>query len=288
VEPDGEVVADIAMAVRQLRWLITGFNMAGIGYLHVSNDKKGPADRASCADAAESSVARGARVSPAPASREIPRGRGEVHPRPLPLGDSADSTIPAPPGVIREKAGGAGLAQIRDELGECRRCRLHEGRSNLVFGEGPHSPSLVFVGEGPGFDEDRLGRPFVGRAGKLLDKMISAIGLNRGQVYICNVVKCRPPGNRTPNPDEIAVCSPFLMRQLEALNPKAICALGACAAHTLLGADSPISQLRGKVHRWHGIPLVCTYHPAYLLRSPAQKAATWKDLREILRIVNAD
>ncbi len=177
------------------------------------------------------------------------------------------------------------LLRISGELTGCTRCRLHSGRTNLVFGEGSAKSGLVFVGEGPGFDEDRQGRPFVGRAGKLLDKMILAIGFDRDEVYICNVVKCRPPENRTPQPDETAACSPFLFRQIEALSPKVICALGLSAAQALLGSTRPISQLRGKVQFWRGIPLICTYHPAYLLRSPSQKAAAWQDLKEVIKLL---
>ena len=177
------------------------------------------------------------------------------------------------------------LLRISGELTGCTRCRLHSGRTNLVFGEGSAKSGLVFVGEGPGFDEDRQGRPFVGRAGKLLDKMILAIGFDRNEVYICNVVKCRPPENRTPQPDETAACSPFLFRQIEALSPKVICALGLSAAQALLGSTRPISQLRGKVQFWRGIPLICTYHPAYLLRSPSQKAAAWQDLKEVIKLL---
>jgi DNA polymerase len=179
------------------------------------------------------------------------------------------------------------LSRINIELTGCTRCRLHSGRTNLVFGEGSAKSGLVFVGEGPGFDEDRQGRPFVGRAGKLLDKMIFAIGLERQEVYICNVVKCRPPENRAPQPDEAAVCSTFLFRQIEVLGPKIICALGVSAAQTLLGNTRPISQLRGKVQLWRGIPLICTYHPAYLLRSPSQKAAAWQDLKEVVKLLRA-
>ncbi len=177
------------------------------------------------------------------------------------------------------------LLRISDELTGCTRCRLHSGRTNLVFGEGSAKSGLVFVGEGPGFDEDRQGRPFVGRAGKLLDKMILAIGFDRNEVYICNVVKCRPPENRTPQPDETAACSPFLSRQIEAVSPKVICALGLSASQALLGSTRPISQLRGKVQFWRGIPLICTYHPAYLLRSPSQKAAAWQDLKEVIKLL---
>ncbi len=177
------------------------------------------------------------------------------------------------------------LSRISEELNGCTRCRLHSGRTNLVFGEGSARSGLVFVGEGPGFDEDRQGRPFVGRAGKLLDKMIFAIGLERAEVYICNVVKCRPPENRAPQPDETAACSPFLFRQIEALCPKVICALGLSAAQALLGTTEPISQLRGKVRFWRGIPLVCTYHPAYLLRTPTRKASAWQDLKEVMKLL---
>ncbi len=170
------------------------------------------------------------------------------------------------------------LLVIREDLGDCTRCRLHPGRTTIVYGEGSPQARLVFVGEGPGFDEDQQGRPFVGRAGKLLEKMIKALGLKREEVYICNVVKCRPPSNRTPLPDEIETCSPFLFRQLEAIAPEVICALGACAAQTLLATTKPISSLRGKRHAWRGMPLICTFHPAYLLRNASQKASSWQDL----------
>jgi DNA polymerase len=196
--------------------------------------------------------------------------------------NSQDEVQPASASQTEEK-----LSRIADELTGCTRCRLHSGRSKLVFGEGSAQSGLVFVGEGPGFDEDRQGRPFVGRAGKLLDKMIFAIGLERREVYICNVVKCRPPDNRAPQPDETAACSPFLFRQIEALGPKVICALGMSAAQALIGSPRPISQLRGKVLHWRGIPLICTYHPAYLLRSPSQKAAAWQDLKEVIRLLRA-
>ena len=179
------------------------------------------------------------------------------------------------------------LAEIREDLGDCRRCRLHAGRTNLVFGDGTPEAELVFVGEGPGFDEDRLGRPFVGRAGKLLDKMIQSLRLNREDVYICNVVKCRPPENRTPGADEMDACSPFLFRQIEAIRPRVICALGLCAAQALLGRAASLGGLRGRCFMWRGIPLICTYHPAYLLRNPVQKGAAWQDLVQVSRILNA-
>jgi DNA polymerase len=197
---------------------------------------------------------------------------------------------PKPSGEVREPAtdqSAEKLSLIESELTGCTRCRLHSGRNKLVFGEGSADSGLVFVGEGPGFDEDRQGRPFVGRAGKLLDKMIGAMGLERREVYICNVVKCRPPDNRTPQPDETDACSPFLFRQIEALNPRAICALGLSAAQALLGNSRPMSQLRGKDLQWRGVPLICTYHPAYLLRSPSQKASAWQDLKRVIKLLTA-
>ncbi len=198
-------------------------------------------------------------------------------------GDSVRAPAPAGGDAAASEAGAAAgaLLQIREEIGDCRRCRLHSERGNIVFGDGSPEARLVFVGEGPGFEEDRAGAPFVGKAGKLLDKMIEAMGFRRADVYICNVVKCRPPKNRTPDSDEIAACTPFLLKQLEALRPGAICALGACAAQTLLKTSRSISALRGKTHTWRGIPLTATYHPAYLLREPAQKALAWQDLLEL-------
>jgi uracil-DNA glycosylase len=178
-----------------------------------------------------------------------------------------------------------GLSELRREIGDCQRCRLHQARTNLVFGDGSASARLVFVGEAPGYDEDRQGLPFVGRAGQLLNKMIQAIGMQRQEGYICNVMKCRPPQNRNPGADEVAACSPFLFRQIEAIRPNVICLLGAYAAHTLLETDLSISQLRGKRRHWHGIPVVATFHPAYLLRNPAQKASTWLDLMQVMELL---
>ena len=153
----------------------------------------------------------------------------------------------------------------------------------LVFGEGNPEADLVFVGEAPGADEDAQGRPFVGRAGQLLTKIIVAMGLKREEVYICNILKCRPPGNRNPQPEEIAACEPFLIRQLEAIRPRVICALGTFAAHTLLKSEAPISVLRGRFHSYQGIPLMPTYHPAYLLRNPGAKKQVWEDVQMIMK-----
>lgn len=178
-----------------------------------------------------------------------------------------------------------GLEAVRAELGDCRRCPLGGLRHQLVFGEGNPHADLVFVGEAPGADEDAQGRPFVGRAGQLLTKIIGAMGLKREEVYICNILKCRPPGNRNPQPDEITACEPFLIRQLEAIRPQAICALGSFAAHTLLKSEAPISALRGRFHRYQGIPLMPTYHPAYLLRNPGAKKQVWEDVQEIMKVL---
>ena len=181
-----------------------------------------------------------------------------------------------------------GLILAREELGDCRRCRLHTSRTQIVFGDGSSAARLVFVGEAPGFEEDRQGRPFVGRAGHLLDKMIQALGLKRSDVYICNVIKCRPPQNRNPQADEVAACAPFLLQQLEVIQPQVICILGTYAAQTLLQTRRPISQLRGKIESWRGIPAVATFHPAYLLRNAAQKASAWQDCRLILQMLRGE
>ena len=174
------------------------------------------------------------------------------------------------------------LDDIRADLGECTRCRLHKARTKLVFGVGNPKAELVFVGEGPGHDEDIQGEPFVGRAGKLLTQMIEAMSLRREDVYICNVVKCRPPENRLPDKDEIAVCSPFLLRQLAAIQPKVICCLGACSAQTLLATTQGISRFRGEWFDFRGSKLIATYHPAYLLRNPPAKSEVWKDLQKVM------
>ncbi len=177
------------------------------------------------------------------------------------------------------------LEDIRADLGECTRCRLHKARTKLVFGVGNPKAELVFVGEGPGHDEDIQGEPFVGRAGKLLTQMIEAMSLRREDVYICNVVKCRPPENRLPDKDEIAVCSPFLLRQLAAIQPKVICCLGACSAQTLLATTQGISRFRGEWFDFRGSKLIATYHPAYLLRNPPAKSEVWKDLQKVMAVL---
>jgi DNA polymerase len=176
------------------------------------------------------------------------------------------------------------LEELRAEIGDCRRCKLCEGRTQIVFGVGNPRSELVFVGEGPGRDEDLKGEPFVGRAGQLLTEIITkGMKMRREDVYICNVVKCRPPENRNPEPDEIAACEPFLMKQLELIQPHWIVALGTFAAQTLLKTKTPISRLRGNWHSYQGIKLMPTLHPAYLLRNPADKRLVWQDIQAVLR-----
>lgn len=175
------------------------------------------------------------------------------------------------------------LVQVREQLGECTRCKLHTGRKTIVFGTGDPQAWLVFVGEAPGADEDQRGEPFVGRAGQLLTRIIEAMKLTREQVYICNIIKCRPPGNRNPEPDEIAACEPFLIAQLQVIKPKLVCALGTFAAQALLRTREPISKLRGRFYDYHGIPLLPTFHPAYLLRNPHEKKTVWEDMKLLQR-----
>jgi uracil-DNA glycosylase len=190
--------------------------------------------------------------------------------------------ISAPPQVagavpVEERA--AALQAIREDLGDCTRCALHKGRNKIVFGVGNPAARLMFVGEGPGADEDAQGEPFVGRGGQLLNNMIAAMGLKREECYIANIVKCRPPGNRTPEPDEANTCSPFLFRQIDVVRPQVLVALGATAATYLLGARQPLAGLRGRVHAYRGLSLIVTYHPAFLLRDPRQKKEAWADLQ---------
>ena len=207
-----------------------------------------------------------------------------------PVQEAAPVLAPALPSL--EPAGDT-LLKILEDIGDCKRCRLHEGRNKLVFGTGNEHAKLVFVGEGPGADEDEQGIPFVGRAGQLLTQMIEGtakkegIPLERSDVYICNVVKCRPPENRTPQPDEMEICGQFLYRQLQAIRPKAICALGSTASKALLGTKEGVMKLRGKWQRWRDIPVMVTYHPSYLLRPYNQNAKkeAWEDLKKVLHYV---
>jgi DNA polymerase len=187
-----------------------------------------------------------------------------------------------------DKIAGDSLLKIREDLGECTRCKLHGTRHKIVFGDGSAKAELVFVGEGPGADEDAQGLPFVGRAGKLLTQMIEAMGLQRKDVYICNVVKCRPPENRQPEEDEVSTCSPYLLRQIDVIAPKVIVCLGAVAAKTLLRTNRGISQFRGEWLEFRGRKLLATYHPAYLLRNPPAKSEVWKDLQKVMAVLGLE
>jgi DNA polymerase len=199
---------------------------------------------------------------------------GAIPPRkPIPAHPPIADVVP-----VADRA--AALNIIREEIGDdCTRCALHKGRNKLVFADGDPNARLMFVGEGPGADEDAQGLPFVGRAGQLLNNMITAMGLKREEVYICNVVKCRPPGNRTPEPEEANTCVPFLFKQIDVVRPQVIVALGATAATYLLGHRQPLAGLRGRVHAFRGTQLIVTYHPAFLLRDPRQKKEAWADLQ---------
>lgn len=223
-------------------------------------------------------------LEPAPVAEPV-RAVPDIAPVPVVKHSAAPLPDLAPAGDTLEK--------ILEDIGECRRCRLHAGRNKLVFGVGDPKARLVFVGEGPGADEDAQGIPFVGRAGQLLTAMIEntaakeGIPLKRDDVYICNVVKCRPPENRTPEPDEMEICGEFLFRQLSVLKPKAICALGGTAAKALTGRKEGVTRMRGKWFEWNGIPVMVTYHPSYLLRPYNQNAKreAWEDLKKALHFV---
>jgi DNA polymerase len=213
----------------------------------------------------------GAPAPSAPARAASPRDAEPPAPAPVPaLADAARETLDV----------------VRLDLGECRRCKHAGGRTNLVFGVGNPDADLVFVGEAPGQDEDLRGEPFVGRAGQLLTEIITkGMKLRREDVYICNVIKCRPPGNRNPEPDEVASCEPFLLRQLEIIGPEVIVALGKFAAQTLLRDKTPITRLRGRWYDYHGIRLMPTFHPAYLLRNPADKRLVWEDIQQVMGVL---
>lgn len=188
--------------------------------------------------------------------------------------------------ILSFPADGLHLHEIRKELGDCQRCKLHRTRRRLVFGEGNEKATLMIIGEGPGYDEDVQGKPFVGKAGQLLTKILQSIGLQREEVYITNIIKCRPPQNRNPEPDEIAICQPFLLKQIQAITPKIICALGTFAAQTLLRTDAKITSLRGRFYDLSGIKVVPTYHPAYLLRNPEKKREVWEDMKQIAQALS--
>lgn len=227
------------------------------------------------------------RAAPASPAHDVPLGEPAAHePSATPVAAAASAAGDTTP-LLVSRAGD--LVELRDAIGDCRRCRLAGGRTQIVFGVGNPSARLVFVGEGPGRDEDLKGEPFVGRAGALLTDIIEkGMRLRRSDVYICNVVKCRPPENRNPEPDEVAACSPFLLRQLALIGPEVIVALGKFAAQTLLQTTTPISKLRGRWFEYQGIPLMPTLHPAYLLRNPADKKLVWQDIKLVMARLGLD
>ena len=212
-----------------------------------------------------------------------PRTAGPLPPAAVGPPDAGPrSSPPAAPVIGVAPSRADALAELRDEIGPCTRCKLHTGRTNLVFGTGNPDARLMFVGEGPGEDEDLRGEPFVGRAGQKLTQIINAMGYEREQVYIANVVKCRPPGNRNPEPDEIARCQPFLMRQIAIIQPKVIVALGKFAAQTLLQTTEPITRLRGHFRQLGDAQVMPTFHPSYLLRNPSARREVWEDMKQVM------
>jgi len=246
-------------------------------------------DRATTASAASFAPTVSVQV-PTPAFQESPLPKPAAKPFPPKVAAAAPPpriapvVAPSGPSLFEsvDKIKDDMLPKIREDIGDCTRCKLHKGRNKIVFGDGSPKAELVFIGEGPGADEDYQGLPFVGRAGKLLTQMIEAMGLQRKDVYICNVVKCRPPENRAPEPDEVATCSPYLLRHIDVIRPEVIVCLGAVAAKTLLATTRGISQFRGEWLEWRGRKLMATYHPAYLLRNPNAKGEVWKDLQKVM------
>ena len=281
---------DSAKRGRVEAWLQYG-NDLGLGPYFTNR----ASNAASAAVSASAESASPMEMAAAPKSQTAPRTAPSTTGTPAasaaasPAKSASPLPIPTAPGPslfeIVERVPGETLNDIRADLGECTRCRLHKTRNKIVYGVGNPKAELVFVGEGPGHDEDVQGEPFVGRAGKLLTQMIEAMSLRREDVYIANVVKCRPPENRLPEKDEIATCSPFLLRQLAAIQPKVICCLGACAAQTMLATTQGISKFRGEWFDFRGSKLIATYHPAYLLRNPPAKSEVWKDLQKVMAVL---
>ncbi len=256
----GELLALTRAVCDQLRWQQ---DRGGRGVQGVLPPRPSKATKPAASRAPVPVPVTGPGLAPAPA------------PRPAPIATTPTVTVTT--------FGAAGLQQLRADLGDCTRCQLAGGRQQIVFGAGSPDAALMFVGEAPGAEEDRTGEPFVGAAGQLLTKMIEAMGFAREQVYIANIIKCRPPGNRNPEPDEIQSCEPFLKQQIATIRPRVLVCLGKFAAHTLLRTDAPISRLRGGWASYEGIPLMPTFHPAFLLRNPASKKEVWGDLQQVMK-----
>ena len=249
----------------------------GISPIWVTRDTVPPADERT--------------ASPLPAEPEPPAARGGAStPSIVPVVPTVAEAVPArADGKAKVEVGNLDWPALARQVAECRACALCEQRKQAVLGVGDTNPDWLFIGEGPGSEEDAKGEPFVGQAGRLLDSMLGALGMRRGErVYIANVVKCRPPGNRAPEPGEAEACRPYLERQIALIRPKLVVALGKSAASLLLGTDATIASLRGRAHRYGGIPLVVTYHPAYLLRSLPEKAKAWEDLLFARRVASSD
>jgi uracil-DNA glycosylase family 4 len=279
-----EAMADIA---RQLEEQLKFYREIGINDIGDSLPAAKPAatadsvvslaaPQAAVTDEAQQPDIRPAKQEPMPKKKDVPGQAGL-------FGDLLPPDAATPPAASLPiiQAQDPSLEAIREDIGECTRCKLHEHRTHIVFGEGHPQARLVFIGEGPGADEDATGRPFVGRAGQLLDKIIAAIGLKRDECYIANVVKCRPPGNRTPERDEVATCEQFLFRQLAFIKPQVIVALGSPAFQCLLRTKDTITRSRGEWREWNGIKVMPTFHPAYLLRSPDKKREAWDDMKKV-------
>jgi uracil-DNA glycosylase len=290
-----EVRDDVQLEEQVKDWLRYGEDL-GLGpyyrdrpVLHaIAKSAALPNDAHSVAASINISAAVPATMAAAAPSR-APAAPINVAPLSAPQKSPAAAILPiaAAPSLFEvvERIEGDSLPRIREDIGDCTRCKLHKGRTKIVFGTGNPNADLMFVGEGPGRDEDLSGEPFVGRAGKLLTDMIKAMGLERQDVYIANVVKCRPPENRLPEKDEITTCSPFLMRQIDTIKPKVICTLGSCSAQTLLQTTQGISKFRGEWFDFRGAKLMPTYHPAYLLRNPGAKPEVWKDLQKVMAVL---
>ena len=281
-----ETITELAEVARQIEEHLKFYREIGV------DDIGGSGNRVEVAPAANRdrhSVSPGSEVSDLDPTGSTRPGQEPGTPNPVEVeqstlfagfaGPPSPRSTPSPLPLLTQRD--ASLEAIRQDIGDCVRCKLHVARTNIVFGEGNPEARLVFVGEGPGADEDASGRPFVGRAGQLLNKIIEAIGLKREDVYICNVVKCRPPGNRTPERDEVSTCEPFLFRQLNFIQPKVIVVLGLPAFQCLLKTKDSISRARGEWREWNGIKVMPTFHPAYLLRSPEKKRETWEDMKKV-------
>ena len=277
---------ELAQVVTEARAYLTWASDAGLGILAAAAVAPQPAASAYVpAPARLQGPAQDPASARAPAQVPAPANAGLAQTTPNP-GPAARAQTPAQDPTetaIASRLKLPTLQQVRDDLGECTRCKLHKTRTKIVFGSGEAHARLMFVGEAPGEDEDLQGEPFIGKAGQLLTKMIEAMGLSRETVYICNTVKCRPPNNRNPEPDELGSCEPFLKGQLAAVKPEVIVTLGKFAAQALLRDQTPISRLRGIWREYQGIALMPTFHPAYLLRSPGEKGKVWGDLQDVMK-----